>query len=71
MSTVAFEEFLSGTLQRVAGEMGLDTVDLDKICETDYVQRFEFQDPEAFRQDIYRSFGAYLGPKTNEQVSAL
>ena len=62
MTTAAFEEFLSSTLLRVAGEMGLDTVNLDEICETDYVQRFEHQDPEAFRQDIYQSFGEYLGP---------
>ena len=49
MTTVAFENFLESTLLRVAGEMGVDTLDLEKICDTDYVQRFEFQDAENFR----------------------
>lgn len=45
--------------------MGIDSMDINTICDTDFEQRFEFHDAEDFRQDIYRTFGAFLGPQSN------
>ena len=50
MTTVAFEIFLKKTLEQAARDMGLNNeMDIERICDTDFEQHFEFHDAEAFR----------------------
>lgn len=41
-------------------------VEIEDICETDWVKNFEFHDAEAFRLDIYKSFGVSSASTTSK-----
>ena len=47
-----------------------DILEVEDICETDWVKNFEFHDAEAFRQDIYQTILSTVNqPNSSSQVT--
>ena len=57
MLTEAFELAILTRLGQAAKDMGVDSLKIEDICNSEFKENFAFIDPEEFKKDIYEAFG--------------